>query len=199
MPCRSRLVSFLCLFVGGLALAACATEPPRNIFSEITFTDRPPIKLDVREIKIEQAYQSPHAAPNAEHLFPVPLAAAAALWAVDRLVAAGPMHRARYIVREASVIEVPLDQTGGLTGAFTTEQSERYDARLVVEVQIVSESDGSQATVTVEVERNRTVPENLTLGEREKVWHEMTGTMMRELDARLDEAIKRAFFRFLIL
>ena len=194
-----RFASSFCLVVAGLALAGCTAAPPRPTFTDITFADRPPIKLDIREVEIVQAYRSPHAAPNVEHLFHVPPAAAAALWATDRLMAAGPMHRARYIVREASVIETSLKQSGGLTGAFTTEQSERYDARLVVDLNIVSEADGSEGTLTVKVERSRTVPENLTFAEREQVWHEITGTMMRELDAQLDESIKKVFYTYLLL
>ncbi len=199
MPRRLRLASLLCLAAGGLALAGCATAPPRPAFAPITFAQVAPIKLDVREIEVERAYRPPHAAPNVEHLFAVPPAAAATLWAVDRLAAAGPLRQARFIVREASVIEIPLKQSGGLTGAFTTEQSERYDARLVVEIEIVSEDRRSEATLTAEVTHSRTVPENLTLGERERVWHEMTRAMMDELDAQLDKTIKEAFYAFLIL
>ena len=199
MPRRLRLVSLLCLAAGGLALAGCATPPPRTTFPPITFAQVAPIKLDVREIEIERAYQPPHAAPNVEHLFAVPPAAAATLWAVDRLTAAGPLGRARFIVREASVVEIPLTQSGGLTGAFTIEQSERYDARLVVEIEIVAEDGRIEGTLTVEVTHSRTVPENLTLGERERVWHEMTRAMMDELDVQLDTTIKEAFFAYLIL
>lgn len=199
MPCRLRLVSLLCLAASGLALAGCATAPPRPAFPPIAFDRVAPIKLDVREIEIERTYQPPHAAPNVEHLFAVPPAAAATLWAIDRLVAAGPLGRARFIVREASVVEIPLKQSGGLTGAFTTEQSERYDARLVVEIEIVSEDGRIEGTITVEVTHSRTVPENLTLGERERVWHEMTRAMMGELDVQLDTTIKEAFYAFLIL
>ena len=128
-----------------------------------------------------------------------PPAAAATRGAVDRLGAAGPLGRARFIVREASVVEIPLKQSGGLIGAFTTEQSERYDARLVVEIEIVSEDGRVGGTITVEVTHSRTVPENLTLGERERVWHEMTRAMMDELDVQLDTTIKEAFYAFLIL
>ena len=134
-----------------------------------------------------------------EHLFAVPPAAAATLWAVDRLTAAGPLGRARFIVREASVVEIPLEQSGGLTGAFTTEQSERYDARLVVEIEIVAEDGRIEGTLSAEVTHSRTVPENLTLGERERVWHEMTRAMMEELDVQLDKTIKEAFYAYLIL
>ncbi len=199
MPHRLLLVSLLCLVAGGLALAGCTTGPPRPAFPPITFAQVAPIKLDVREIEIEQAFRPSHSAPNLVHRGAVPPAAAAALWAVDRLVAAGPLRRARFIVREASVVEVPLKQSGGLTGAFTTEQSERYDARLVVEIEIVSEDGRSEGTLTAEVTHSRTVPENLTLGERERIWHDMIRTMMGKLDAQLDTTIKKAFYAFLIL
>jgi hypothetical protein len=199
MPRRLHLVSLLCLAAGGLALAGCATAPPRPTFPPITFAQVAPIKLDVREIEVERAYQPPHAAPNVEHLFAVPPAVGAKLWATDRLTAAGPMGRARFVVRDASVLETPLKQSGGLTGAFTIEQSERYDARLVVEIEIFSEAGLSAGAVTAEVTHSRTVPENLTLGEREQVWHEMTRAMLDELDAQLDKTIKEAFYAYLIL
>ena len=43
------------------------------------------------------------------------------------------------------------------------------------------------------------MPEDLTLAEREQVWHEMTRKMLDELDAQLDKTIKEAFFAYLIL
>lgn len=199
MPRRLRFIFLLCLAAGGLALAGCDTAPPSPAFASITFSQAPRIKLDVREIEVVQAYQPSHAAPNVEHLFAVPPAGAAALWAMDRLAAAGPQRRARFIVREASVVETSLKQSGGLTGAFTTEQSERYDARLVVEIEIISDDGRIEGTLTAEVTHSRTVPENLTLGEREQVWHEMTRAMMDKLDAQLDTTIKKSFFAFLVL
>ncbi len=199
MPRPPRLVVRVCLILGSLAVAGCTAPPPRPDHPEIGFQDRPPIRLDVREVAVEQSYRPPYAAPNVEHLFPVPPAAAAARWANERLVAAGPTRRARYNVRQASVLETPLERSGGLKGAFTTEQSERYDARLVVELEIISEDGRSEGSLTAEVERSRSVPENLTVNERETVWHEMTRTMLDELDRRLEETIKRVFFKYLIL
>lgn len=199
MTRRASLIALLCLIPGLSALAGCASQPPEPRFGAFDFADRPPIKLDVHEIAIEQAYRPPLVPPNVEHLFHVAPAEATERWAEGRLAAVGPMNRARFVIREASVVEVPLEQSGGVTGAFTTEQSERYDARLVVDMEITSEGDASQATLTVEVTRNRTVPENLTLNERELVWHEMTQTMLQELGARLEEDIRKVFVRYLVL
>ncbi len=199
MPRRMLPAVLLCLFLSGLALSACTTPPPARKLDKISYSEISPVRLDVREIEIRRAYRPPNAAPNVDHLFPVPPAAGAQLWAADRLKAAGPLRRARFIVLEAPVIEVPLARSGGLTGTFTIEQSERYEARLVVELQILSEEDRIEASVTVEITHHRTVPENVTLNERVQVWHEMTRALLDEMDRKLDAVIKEALYAYLLL
>ena len=194
-----RPLARLILILVGFSLVACATPLPTRNLDQISFSERPPIRLDVREIEIRRAYQPPNAAPNVDHLFAVPPAAGAQLWAADRLKAAGPSRRARFIVREAPVIEVRLERSGGLTGTFTVEQSERYEARLVAEIQILAEDGSVQASVTVEVTHHRTVPENVTLNERVQVWHEMTQALVDAMDRRLDATIKEALYAYLVL
>jgi hypothetical protein len=198
MPRRMSRIVLLCLAVSGLALSACTTPPPVRNVDRISYSEKPLIRLDVREIDIQRAYQAPNAAPNVDHVFPVPPAAGAQLWAADRLKAAGPLRRARFIVREAPVIEIPLERSSGLTGTFTVEQSERYEARLVVELQILSENGGVEAWVSAEVTHFRTVSENVTLNERVQVWHEMTQTLLDEMDRQLDAAIKEELYTYLL-
>ena len=194
-----RPLAQLVLILAGFSLTACATPPPVRNLDRISYSERPPIRLDVREIEIQRSYQAPNAAPNVDHLFPVPPAAGAQLWAADRLKAAGPSRRARFIVREAPVIEVPLARSGGLTGTFTVDQSERYEARLVAELQILAEDGRVEASVTVEVTHHRTVPEDLTLNERVEVWHEMTRSLLDEMDRQLEATIKEALYADLVL
>jgi hypothetical protein len=189
----------LCLILSGVALSGCTTPPPVRHLDTISYGERPPIRLDVREIEIQRAYQAPNAAPNVDHLFPVPPAAGAQLWAADRLRAAGPQRRALFIVREAPVIEIPLARTGGLTGTLTIEQSERYEARLVAELQILADDGRVEASVTVEVTHHRSVPENLTLNERVEVWHEMTRNLLDEMDRQLDATISESLTAYLVL
>ncbi len=193
------LAILLCLILSGLALSGCTTPPPVRNLDTISFSERPPIRLDVREIEIQRAYQPPSAAPNVDHMFPVPPAAGAQLWAADRLRAAGPLRRARFIVLEAPVIEIPLARADDMTATFTIEQSERYEARLVTELQILAEDDRIEASVTVEVTHSRTVPENLTLNERVEVWHEMTRSLLDEMDRQLEATITEALTAYLIL
>lgn len=184
----------------GLALGACtAAPPPKSDFAPISFAGKPPIRLDVGEISVELAYKPPNRPPNVEHLFPDKPGDVAARWAGERLVAAGPANRARYIVREASVTETRLETKGGVTGALTTEQSERYEARVVVEIQITGAADGSTGTATVEAERSVTVPEDATVNERERTWHELMQKLMADLDTQLEKTITTVFFRYLII
>ncbi len=194
-----RPLARLILILVGFLLSACTTALPARNLDKISYSERPPIRLDVREIEIQRVYQPPNAAPNVDHLFPVPPAAGAQLWAADRLKAAGPSRRARFIVREAPVIETRLARSGGLTGTFTIDQSERYDASLAVELQILAEDGRVEASVTVEVTHYRTVPENLTLNERVQVWHEMTRSLLDAMDRRLDAAINEALYAYLVL
>src|SRR3546814_17397284 len=79
---------------------------------------------------------------------------AAVRWAQDRLVASGDRLTFRYIVREASVVESPLPVSGGITGMLTTDQSERYEAGIVVEMQVL---DGRQTQGRAKADASRPV------------------------------------------
>ena len=199
MPRPLRSFRRISVLLAAFVLAACETPSPKVIFPEITFQHKLPIKLDVREISFEQVYRPPSRPPNVDHLFPVRPAAAAVRWGRDRLRAAGSTGRARYVVREASVVEVPLKMEIGLKGMMTIDQSERYDARLVVDVHLNSDERRSLGTITVEVVRSRTTAEDISLNEREKVWFDMTEALMRDFDAELEKALKTAFLEHLIM
>jgi len=179
-------------------LAACAFDDPSNRFADITFDHLPDIRLDVGAIKIEQAYVAPGKAPNVDHRFPVPPKDAARRWAEDRLVAQGDRLTFRYIVREASAVETVLKTKSGVTGLITTDQSERYEVHIVVEMQIL---DGPQVqgTASAEARRSVTVPEDITLKEREQVWYKLTEDVMKDLDVQLEETIRSAFFPYIVL
>ena len=207
LPRTALLAGALALIT---ALAACTATPPPAQFPQVGI-DAAPIRLDVGTVAIERAYQPPNAAPNVDHRFPVRPLDAAVQWAETRLVAAGVAvttadedptvvaRRARFIVRDASVVETSLEPIGGLKGLFTTEQSERYDARVVVEIEIVDGAGQVVGTASATGTRTRTVPEDITLSEREEVWFEMTEELMHELDTQLEHTIRSVFADYVAL
>ncbi len=190
------LVAMLSL-VAGLALSACELTPPTGDFPELTYGHLAPLSFDVASVEVEQAYQPSSEAPNVELLFPVRPDQAAANWGRDRLRAVGATRRMRFIVREAPVIETALKTKTGLAGVVTRDQSERYEARLTIEVEILDDGGRREGSARARVARSVTVTENATLLEREKVWYGLTQKLMNDMDAQLEDSLKRVFFRYL--
>jgi hypothetical protein len=186
----------LAILFSVLILAACETQLSVPRYAEITFKHRPPIELDVAEIRIVEGYRNSTAPPHVETEFPVPPMRMARRWAEDRLVAVGTEGVLTYTIVDARVVEEPLEKTTGLTGMVTVDQSERYMAKLVVEMSGVKFSPRQTASATTAVERSRTVAEDVTLNERETVWYKMTETMAADLDAQLEAAVGQYFGNF---
>lgn len=179
-----------------LLLAACETPVSVPRYADITFTHRPPIAVDVAKITVVEAYRGPGALPNVEHEFPVPPMRMAARWAKDRLQPVGDSGELIFTIREAPVVEVQLEKSTGLTGIVTTDQAQRYDAKLVVEIAADDPAAGKTASTTTQVERSRTVAEDITLNEREAIWYKMVDDMAKDLDAQLDGAMTKYFKAF---
>ncbi len=190
------LKAILLLAATSLTLVGCEITPERNVYPELTYQHLDPIRLDVRDIVVEQAYAPPLAEPNVDHDFPVKPMDAAARWAQDRLVAAGATRTATFVIRDAAVVEVPLEQSEGVTGAFTTDQSERYDAHMEVQIVIRDDRGWEEANLITEVTRTMTVAEDVTLNEREKAWYSLTEKLMVDMDQRLAESIEENFQRY---
>jgi hypothetical protein len=180
------------------ALAACDTPPNRRDFATLTFQDRPNIRLDVAQIEIFSAYKAPGQAPNVDHLFPQKPVDVATAWGRDVLRAVGQRGMATYAVLDASAIETPLPRSTGLTQVFRKEQSDRYDLKIAVQLQLNNPLLRATGSAQASAMRSQTVAEDMTLNEREAIWFEMTESAMRELDQKLEAAIRdklRVFVR----
>lgn len=201
MPVPPRLARLGQVIVVSLLVAVasgCAFDDPGNRYAGLTYEHLPDINLDVGEVQIEQAYKATSEPPNVGHFFPVHPKDAAVRWGQDRLVAKGDRLTFRYIVRNASAVETELEKSTGVTGLLTTDQSERYQVHIVVEMQVL---DGrqTQATASAEARRSVTVPEDISLNDREKVWYKLTEDTMNDLNDQLEQTIKAAFFPYIVL
>lgn len=187
---RSSKVAAIALAVA-LVGGACTLTPPTTAYPELTYGHLGTIDLDVAELEIVDVYRSPVADPHVEHLFPVTPAAAVRRWAEDRLRPVGTAGTLRVLIEDAGVVETPLDRRAGLRGLLTDDQSERYEARLVVEVVAERRDRRESAFTRAEARRSITVPESISLAERERVWIDLTEALMQDLNMRLDEGIRR--------
>ena len=185
----------------GLALVAflggCDTPATRPVFPDIRFTDLPRLQLDVAAIDIKDEFQPSFRVPNVEHLFPVTPEHAAENWAKDRLQAVGTTRRARVRIIDASVKEVELPKTQGLTGAFTTDQAERYDAAIEMSIDIMSDRGFPERTASAKATRSQSVAEGITPNDREQVWYNMTKALMADLNQELEKQMRANFGNYL--
>lgn len=193
---RTRYGRIAAVAAALLSLGACQmASPPQPNFPDLTFAHLPKLRLDVAQIEVIDEYVSPAKPPNVEHLFPTRPAAVAERWGRDRLEAVGAAGRARVLVKRASVVEVPLEQSKGIRGLLTTDQSERYDA--VIEIVVQVEGPKGRGSVASSATRSRSVPENVSLNDRERMWFEMTEEMMSDLNTALEARIREAFANYL--
>jgi hypothetical protein len=193
----NRIRTCAALVLLAVAVSACQAPPDAPKYPAIRFTDGPPIRLNVGRIQVVEAYRPPLAAPNVEHDFPVRPMAALAQWARDRLQAAGTDGRAEVVIRDASVKEVDLKKSTGVRGALTTDQSERYDAAVEVEVRIIDGQNRERARASARAKRSRTVPEDITLIGREQVWYAMTVKIMKTIDEALRRQIDQSLTAYI--
>lgn len=193
----SRLVLALAAV---LALGACQTKPPVQKLPEISFADKRPIRLNVAELRIEPQYQPPLREPNVEHLMPVSPEAATVRWAQDRLkpMGAAGTGAARVVINDAKVVRVTLKTDKGLSGLFKEEQSERYEGSLDIAVQILDQRQLPIADVVARATRTKSVPEGVSPNERDRVLHELTEALIRDVDAQMDGLIQSYLGRWVM-
>ena len=95
------------------------------------------------------------------------------------------------------LVEKPLKPLGGIRGTFTKEQSERYDARVEVEISAVDGRGLRSAKAMTTSSRSRTVPEDATLRQRQVLWYELTERVMQDFDRTFEAQIRKHLAVFL--
>jgi hypothetical protein len=179
-----------------LVLSACAASPAPQRLPEIAFSG-PRFHLEVAEVQVVDEYQPPFKLPNIEHQVPVPPARAAERWARDRLVPVGASGRAIVTIKNAQVIETSLRTTPGLRGTFTKDQAARYDAVIEMQVEIRPGIAMSDAVATARAERSRTVAEDVSPNEIDRMLFELVEGLMKDADAELDRNMRRFLVNYI--
>lgn len=179
-----------------LALAGCAATPPAPRYPALTYGHYGVIGLDVASIEFVPLYVAPQTPPHVEHLSPASPLAAMESWTRDRLRAVGREGYARVLVSNASIVETPLQVTGGVRGWFTTDQAARYDAVIEVEIQIRDAGNVQRAFTRAKAERSRSVPEGASIIARETTLFQLVEATTAELNTELERSIRQYLQRY---
>jgi hypothetical protein len=180
-----------------LVLAACQTPPPVQRLPELTYGHLDRLNLDVAAIEVVSEYRSPMKAPHVEHLFPTPPQTALERWAADRLEAAGRQGIARFVIKDAQATATPLPIDKGFAEAFKKKQSVRYEVSVEAFLEIVDERGFRKGFSSARARVTRTMAEDATLNQRDKVWFELTEAVMRDFNAEMEKNIRQYLGGFL--
>lgn len=182
-----RIFSLACLT---LFLSACSpsAELPEPV--GLAYLANKPVRLNVARVEVVKKYQSSSTPPHVENDFPVPPVVMIQQWVQDRLLPVGKTGYAVVTIEDASVIETALKKTTGFKGMFTVDQSEQYDAKMSVKIEIFDDAGSAKSFAYARAHGSRTVAENFTLGQRRKVWIVMMEKIMNNLDEELDRNVK---------
>ena len=154
-----------------------------------SFAHLPPLVFDLERIEVVERGAAPHPS-DVDHLFPIPPAVGARLWVEDRLRASGHVGVLRVTIEEASARSTPFATNKNLEGLLTEEQAERIDLRLRVTIEAIDGNGEVNGSATAESERSRTLPEGITLAERERHYDEIVGALLHDYNASQEAAIR---------
>jgi hypothetical protein len=194
-------LSRLCLAAAlGLGLlSACSSAPSAPQFADIRFNDQPALKLDASAIDLHEDFVPTGKTPNVDYLFPVTPLHALESWGHDRLAPAGSASRAVFTILDASVVEVDLPRkTGFFATTFTTQESERYDMKLVASLDLIDAKGLIVRTVSVTAIRSQSITDDTSPNKRDQIWYDMLETAMTDFNKQMESEIRQNFGAYLV-
>ena len=191
---KTRFLALAVLF----GLSACAPNPPLQGTPQLTFSNLPPIQLNVAQVEIVDEYQPTGRAPNIEHEMPVAPANAVQRWVQDRLRPVGTTGTVRVVIHDAQALEEKLTTDSGFTGMFKSEQTSRVKMSISVSVQLLDDRQFAVADASGYASQSRTFGEGTKLNERDATLYKMVEDMMNSFNTEIDPRIRQNLHKIVI-
>ncbi len=190
MPVTRRALLILAAGLGGAGLAGCQTRPGVPRRDDPSFENLPRLRLDVARIAVED--RSRPVGRTIDDTLALPPAQAARLWANQRLEAVGRSGTGVFTIVEAQVRETELPRTTtGIRGAFTKEQTHRYDAVLDVTLEIKDAAGLRVAAAAARVTRSNTLREDMSLAQRDRLIADLVAGLVGDMNSQIEPAMRQ--------
>ncbi|WP_374303047.1 hypothetical protein [Ferrovibrio sp.] len=189
----ASLRRLLAVFGLGLAVAACASEPPQKLLlPEITFENQPKLTFAASSVETIQEYQPSAQPPHIELSIPQPPSVVAARWTRDRVALDNSQqNRVTVIIKKAAVTEVDLKKTPGLRGSFTEDQIARFDTEVEMAVEIRDSRGFRVGEASAAARRSGSMSEKATLNDRDLIIHGLVRETMMDVNRELERNIRQ--------
>lgn len=154
----------------------------------------PEIRLGVAEMQVIPAFAAPRRKPHAEHRMTASPQKVAVDWARAKIRAVGRQDRARVIILDASVIEVPVK---GKSGFMRRGPDRRYDAKLTIAVEIRSDAGDLIGNARVTATRSQEVLKGVEGKRLQLIWRDLSERIVRDAANELKRQMRARLGRFL--
>jgi hypothetical protein len=154
----------------------------------------PEIRLAVAEMQVIPAYASPRRKPHAEHRMKASPQNVAAAWARAKVRAVGRANRARVIILEASVIEVPIK---GKSGLFRRGPDRRYDAKLTIAVEIRTDAGDLIGNARATATRSQEVLKGVEGRRLQEIWRGLSERLVSDAAQELKRQLQTRLGQYL--
>lgn len=194
-----KAIRFLAVvLLGAAALAACESTVSRPQFPSLTYAHMPTLRFNLADVATASEFAAPLAAPHIEHAMPEAPEKAMRQWAEDRLAAGGSSGRIVFTIIDASVVEAELPVDSGISGAFKEQQAERYTGTAEARLEVIDTQGTRRGFASAKVSLSRTVPEGITLNERDQALFTLTEDLMKRFDAEMEKNIREFLGGYLL-
>jgi hypothetical protein len=187
------------LVVSILFLAACQNTHAPTKMPIPHFTHKPALSLQVRDISVTEDYEFPSKSPYIEHTLDYPPSEMFTIWLKDRLKADGASSYIQASITDASIQKTELPKTPGIKGLFTNDQTEKYDAKMVVQLRLYNEERTiAIADVNATSTRSITIAENASVVERDTAYYNLSKALVNDIGNELEKQIRRVFAAYIL-
>ncbi|HEY9567508.1 MAG TPA: hypothetical protein VIR38_05415, partial [Thalassobaculum sp.] len=109
----------------------------------------------------------------------------------DVLRPSGTGGRAVFRIIRGSLVESPLQTTGGMQGWFTVDQAERYDAAIEGRLDLYGPGGHLLGHAAAQATRYRTIAEDASLNDRQRLWYDLVEATAQDFATVMENAIRR--------
>jgi hypothetical protein len=182
-------VTFTLLF----AISGCSTPAPNQVLPRLTYSHMAPLSFAVETVKIDNRYKAPNDTSYIESWFPTPPVSAIRTWAIERLRPVGKVGSGELliIINQASVRKYDLKLDTSFKGAFTKQQSRRYDVNIDVALELIDHTGKKVGFSAAKITRSTTTREDISLNDRDRRWFEITEKAMEDFNRQIEANIRQ--------
>lgn len=186
-----RRLGLASALITSFALGACAgNPPPAPSVKPVSFAAKPPIKLNVSQIRIQNDYVAPASVDHLENSHQITPVSIAEGWGNARLVAVGRQGTATMTILDGSVVSERLPTKTGFAGFVSDEPDTKLTGTLRARINVLQPGMVTGYSANVVAKATRTVLKSASLNERDEAYSKLMQSLASQFDTSFENEIR---------